>query len=95
MDGSGVLCLCKGVNYVWWSLVRALEGWKLLHDFLNGLVFDEWIPVDKHSMLTRFQNVYAIGDVIRASVHYPASKELSMKRELWKHCIWPVGSGNR
>lgn len=34
----------------------------------SGLVFDEWIPVDKHSMKTRFQNVYAIGDVTRAGI---------------------------
>lgn len=34
----------------------------------SGLVFDEWIPVDKHSMKTRFQHVYAIGDVTRAGI---------------------------
>jgi sulfide:quinone oxidoreductase len=34
----------------------------------SGLVFDEWIPVDKHSMKTRFQQVYAIGDVTRAGI---------------------------
>ena len=34
----------------------------------SGLVYDEWIPVDRHSMLTRIPNVYAIGDVASAGV---------------------------
>jgi sulfide:quinone oxidoreductase len=34
----------------------------------SGLVFDEWIPVDKNNMLTRFPNVYAIGDVANAGI---------------------------
>jgi len=34
----------------------------------SGLVHDEWIPVDRDSMLTRFPNVYAIGDVAAAGV---------------------------
>ena len=34
----------------------------------SGLIDDEWIPVDKHSMLTSFPNVYAIGDVAAAGV---------------------------
>ena len=34
----------------------------------SGLVFDEWIPVDKHTMLTKFPNVYAIGDVASAGI---------------------------
>ena len=29
----------------------------------SGMVFDEWIPVDKNNLKTRFPNVYAIGDV--------------------------------
>lgn len=29
----------------------------------SGLIFDEWIPVDKKSFKTRFPQVYAIGDV--------------------------------
>ena len=42
----------------------------------SGLVFDEWIPVDKHSMKTRFEHVYAIGDVTRAGV--PKSGQFAM-----------------
>jgi len=34
----------------------------------SGLVSDEWIPVDKHSMITKFPNVYAIGDVTSAGI---------------------------
>jgi len=29
----------------------------------SGLLFDEWVPVDKRTLKTRFPNVYAIGDV--------------------------------
>ena len=29
----------------------------------SGLLFDEWIPVDKNNLKTKFPNVYAIGDV--------------------------------
>ena len=29
----------------------------------SGMVFDEWIPVDRKNLKTRFPNVYAIGDV--------------------------------
>lgn len=29
----------------------------------SGMLFDEWIPVDKDSLKTRFPHVYAIGDV--------------------------------
>ncbi len=29
----------------------------------SGLVFDEWVPVDRSNLKTRFPNVYAIGDV--------------------------------
>jgi len=29
----------------------------------SGLLFDEWIPVDRKNLKTRFPNVYAIGDV--------------------------------
>jgi sulfide:quinone oxidoreductase len=34
----------------------------------SGMVFDEWIPVDKRNMKTRFPHVYAIGDVTSAGV---------------------------
>jgi len=34
----------------------------------SGLVFDEWIPVDPQSMLTKYPGVYAIGDVANAGV---------------------------
>ena len=34
----------------------------------SGLVIDEWIPVDKQSMLTKFPKVYALGDVASAGV---------------------------
>ncbi len=37
----------------------------------SGLVFDEWIPVDKRNLKTKFPNVYAIGDV--TSVGTPKS----------------------
>lgn len=29
----------------------------------SGLIFDEWIPVNKKNLKTKFSNVYAIGDV--------------------------------
>jgi sulfide:quinone oxidoreductase len=29
----------------------------------SGLIFDEWIPVDKTNLKTKFDNVYALGDV--------------------------------
>ena len=29
----------------------------------SGLVFDEWVPVDRSNMKTKFPNVYAIGDI--------------------------------
>jgi len=29
----------------------------------SGLVYDDWVPVDKKNLKTRFPNVYAIGDV--------------------------------
>jgi len=29
----------------------------------SGLVFDEWLPVDKLTLKTRFPHVYAIGDM--------------------------------
>lgn len=31
----------------------------------SGLIFDDWIPVEKNNLKTRFPNVYAIGDVTR------------------------------
>jgi len=34
----------------------------------SGLAVDGWIPVDKANLLTRFQDVYAIGDVTSAPV---------------------------
>jgi sulfide:quinone oxidoreductase len=34
----------------------------------SGLVYDEWIQVDRHSMLTHFPHVYAIGDVANAGI---------------------------
>ena len=42
----------------------------------SGLVHDEWIPVDRDSMRTRFPNVYAIGDVAAAGV--PKSGQFAM-----------------
>lgn len=32
----------------------------------SGLVFDEWVPVDKKHLKTKFEGVYAIGDVSNA-----------------------------
>ena len=29
----------------------------------SGLIFDEWIPVNKTNLKTKFENVYALGDV--------------------------------
>jgi sulfide:quinone oxidoreductase len=29
----------------------------------SGLIFDEWVPVDRGNLKTKFPNVYAIGDV--------------------------------
>jgi sulfide:quinone oxidoreductase len=43
----------------------------------SGLVFSEWIPVDRHSMLTKYPQVYALGDVASAGIpksgHFAAS----------------------
>jgi sulfide:quinone oxidoreductase len=42
----------------------------------SGLVFDEWVPVDRSSLKTRFSNVYAIGDV--CSVGTPKSGQFAL-----------------
>lgn len=42
----------------------------------SGLIHDEWIPVDKYSMLTTYPNVYAIGDVASAGI--PKSGQFAM-----------------
>lgn len=34
----------------------------------SGLVFDEWIPVDRKNLKTKFPNVYAIGDITSVGV---------------------------
>ena len=34
----------------------------------SGLVFDEWVPVDRKNLKTKFPNVYAIGDITSAGV---------------------------
>ena len=34
----------------------------------SGLLFDEWIPVDRATLATKFPNVYAIGDVTSAGI---------------------------
>jgi len=43
----------------------------------SGLVFGEWILVDPHSMLTKYPQVYALGDVANAGIpksgHFAAS----------------------
>jgi len=47
----------------------------------SGLVFSEWVPVDQHSMLTRYPRVYAIGDVASAGIpksgHFAAAEARS------------------
>jgi sulfide:quinone oxidoreductase len=34
----------------------------------SGLLFDDWVPVDRANMKTRYENVYAIGDVTSVGV---------------------------
>ena len=53
----------------------------------SGLVFDEWIPVDKHSMLTKFPQVYAIGDVASAGTPKSGSFAAGAARSAAEHII--------
>lgn len=41
----------------------------------SGLVYDEWVQVDRHSMLTKFSHVYALGDL--TSVGIPKSGQFA------------------
>ena len=53
----------------------------------SGLVFDEWIPVNKHSMLTKFPNVYAIGDVASTGIPKSGSFAAGAARSAAEHII--------
>lgn len=57
----------------------ALEG--------SGLVYDEWIPVDEHSMLTKFTDVYAIGDVASAGIPKSGQFAVGAARSTAEHII--------
>lgn len=53
----------------------------------SGLVFSEWIPVDPHSMLTKYPQVYALGDVASAGIpksgHFAASAARSAAESIF------------
>jgi len=53
----------------------------------SGLVYDEWIPVDKHNMLTKFPKVYAIGDVASAGIPKSGSFAAEAARSAAEHII--------
>ena len=53
----------------------------------SGLVHDEWIPVDKHSMLTKFPKVYAIGDVASAGTPKSGSFAAGAARSTAEHIL--------
>jgi sulfide:quinone oxidoreductase len=53
----------------------------------SGLVYNEWIPVDPSTMLTKFPDVYAIGDVASAGIPKSGQFAAGAARSAAEHII--------